>query len=339
MAGIQFSCPKCGQALEAHEQWGGEQTQCPHCKTEFTIPKAESTRPKTAPTLPTVPTPVPSAAPTTPSAPRASYEAPPPPAPPAGTKLKFAAHTPPERTAAPAPQTRFATAQTQARTETKKAKTGGLVKAMIGVALVLVLGAGGYFGYGWFKERQAKKEAEAAPPPAAEVSPEPAIDPNAQPPLGSAQPVWTLDVNSMQVPDGCAVGNVAGTSFVLAAAQLFMTANGPILSLRSDTNTVPDRQLVIYLRTRPDENVAGREWTIAANTRGAAVPLVIRSAKPDSQSAPQLRNFASGYAMKLELGQMTGSVMPGRIFISLPDPEQTVVAGQFNLTTNIVSAR
>ena len=338
MTDIKFSCPKCGQALEAHEQWGGEQTQCPNCKTEFTIPKPEPPRHKTAPTLPTVPTPIPSAPPPAPPTPRAAYEAPPPPPPPVETKLKFVAHTPPERTAAPAPQTRFATAQNQVRAEAKTAKTGGVVKVLVGVVLVAALSVGGFYGYGWFKNRQAAKQAAAAPPPPV-VTNAPAIDPYAQPPMGSALPVWTMDVASAQPPDGRVVGSIAGTSFVLAAAPLFFTESGPVLSLRSDTNAVPDRQILIYLRTQPGESLESRHWRIPANMRGALVPTVIRSAKPGPQAPPALRSYASGYVMNLELGAMRDGIIPGRVFVSLPDPEQTVVAGRFNMTTNVVPAR
>src|SRR5262249_7178511 len=150
------------------------------------------------------------------------------------------------------------------------------------------------------------KQAAATPPPAPEAPTNSPASTDVQPPLATNEPVWTLDLDSAVTPDGRAAGSLAGTNFVLAAAHLVFTESGPVLSLRSDTNTVPDRQILIYLRTRPGENVAGRDWTIATNTHGADVPLVIRSAKPSPQFAPQLKNFGYGYAMKLELGQISG---------------------------------
>ena len=42
--------------------------------------------------------------------------------------------------------------------------------------------------------------------------------------------------------------------------------------------------------------------------------------------------------MRLELGQLADGVLPGKIFLSLPDADQSVVAGNFKatLTTNVV---
>jgi len=42
--------------------------------------------------------------------------------------------------------------------------------------------------------------------------------------------------------------------------------------------------------------------------------------------------------MRLELGQMADGVLPGKIFLALPDADQSVVAGNFKatLTTNVV---
>ena len=36
--------------------------------------------------------------------------------------------------------------------------------------------------------------------------------------------------------------------------------------------------------------------------------------------------------MKLQLGALTNNLVPGKIFLALPDTEQTVVAGTFNAT-------
>ena len=42
--------------------------------------------------------------------------------------------------------------------------------------------------------------------------------------------------------------------------------------------------------------------------------------------------------MKLELGQITDGVIPGKIFIALPDTEQSVAAGVFNASTSLADA-
>jgi hypothetical protein len=42
--------------------------------------------------------------------------------------------------------------------------------------------------------------------------------------------------------------------------------------------------------------------------------------------------------MKLELGAVTSNVISGKIFLALPDTEQSVVAGQFKAVTTLASA-
>lgn len=38
MASFTFSCPQCGQHLEAQDEWRGQETNCPTCGTVLTIP-------------------------------------------------------------------------------------------------------------------------------------------------------------------------------------------------------------------------------------------------------------------------------------------------------------
>lgn len=50
MANFTFSCPQCGQHLEAQDEWRGEETQCPSCGTVLTIPKKITLTPVSVPT-------------------------------------------------------------------------------------------------------------------------------------------------------------------------------------------------------------------------------------------------------------------------------------------------
>jgi hypothetical protein len=69
--------------------------------------------------------------------------------------------------------------------------------------------------------------------------------------------------------------------------------------------------------------------------KGAGVPQVAKRWKPDPKYAPKLQNYASGYAMKLEFGQVTNGVSSGKIFLALPDAEHSVAAGSFTAETSI----
>ena len=51
--------------------------------------------------------------------------------------------------------------------------------------------------------------------------------------------------------------------------------------------------------------------------------------KTSAGFAPTEKDFFSNYALKLELGNMDKGLIPGKIFLALPDTDKTVVAGQF----------
>jgi DNA-directed RNA polymerase subunit M/transcription elongation factor TFIIS len=49
MADLTFSCPSCGEVLEATDDLIGERVQCPTCETEFEVsPDGASVEPDTA---------------------------------------------------------------------------------------------------------------------------------------------------------------------------------------------------------------------------------------------------------------------------------------------------
>ena len=63
-------------------------------------------------------------------------------------------------------------------------------------------------------------------------------------------------------------------------------------------------------------------------------PQVTKRWKTNPRYGPTVRNFATGYVMKLEFGELTNNAVSGKIFIALPDTEQSVVAGLFNASVN-----
>jgi hypothetical protein len=62
---------------------------------------------------------------------------------------------------------------------------------------------------------------------------------------------------------------------------------------------------------------------------------VVKLWKTNPKYAAKQKSFSSGYALKLELGQITNGVIPGKIFLALPDPEQSVLAGVFKANTSL----
>ena len=59
--------------------------------------------------------------------------------------------------------------------------------------------------------------------------------------------------------------------------------------------------------------------------------------KTNPKFAPTLKSFPAGYAMKLELGQINEGEIHGKIFVALPDAEQSVVAGVFQAATTLAT--
>jgi hypothetical protein len=203
------------------------------------------------------------------------------------------------------------------------------------VVLLAVIGAAGYFGYDWWNKRQAKAEADAAAAKAATAAAQAATEKKAaaEKPLPVLPPTWSLDVASAKIPEGQANGSLGGTNFVVENAVLNKIGTAQVLALRPAGTSI-DRDLMIYLHLAAGESLPGHNWTISQDMKGTTVPQILKRWKATPNSALQQKFFNTGYAMKLELGQAaTDGAIPGKIFLSLPDPEQSVVAGIFKITT------
>jgi hypothetical protein len=145
--------------------------------------------------------------------------------------------------------------------------------------------------------------------------------------------VWTLDLAAAKIPEGRANGTISGTNFVVESARVDKIGQAYVLSLRQGTSASVDRELLIYLHLNPAETPAGHAWDVSTDMKGAKVPQVVKRWKTNPKFAPMQKSFNSGYAMKLELGPLTDETISGKIFIALPDAEQTVVAGVFTVDT------
>jgi hypothetical protein len=216
-------------------------------------------------------------------------------------------------------------------------KSGAMKWVTIGV-VVVGLGVAGYFAYAPIKEWLAKRAEAAkqasAPPPATNAAP--AEPPPPPPPkeLPLLPAVWTLEVDKAKIPEGKANGSISGTNFIVEGA----VCTPLVLTLYEGAAASPDRQILVYINLKAGESPTGRVWTVSQDKRGNDVPKVRKLWKTNPKYAAQSKSFAYGYAMKLELGQVTSNTIPGKIFLALPDPEQSVVAGQFNAVAALASA-
>lgn len=147
--------------------------------------------------------------------------------------------------------------------------------------------------------------------------------------------VYTLEADAAKIPEGRVNGMVAGTNFVLDVARLDRIGTAYVLSLRQGTNVSPDKELLVYLHLGPGEKISGHTWTITKDMKDKTVPQVAKRWKVNPKFAPQQKNFANGYALKLEFGKIEYEEVSGKIFIALPDPEQSVAAGMFKADTTV----
>ena len=309
MADFKFSCPHCGISVECDELWCGREIQCPSCQKELAAPQNPAGPPYAA------------LASASPSQARLSI----------GQSQAHRASTP----IAVAPQ--VVTLQEKLKQAKAGQKSGAMKWVSIGVG-VIVLGLAGYFAYEPIKELLAKR-AEAArqasvPQPdtnAAPVEPAPPPPPKELPLLPA---VWTLDVDKAKIPEGKANGSISGTNFIVDAA----TCTPQLLTLYQGAAASPERQILIYLHLNAGESPTGHVWTVSQDKRGKDVPQVVKRWKTNPKYAAQTKSFGYGYAMKLELGQVTSNAIAGKIFLALPDTEQSVVAGEFKAVTAVSGA-
>ena len=377
MAEFKFACLHCGQKIQVDELWTGHELQCPICHKNLTVPPNPAAAPAPRP-----PATGAHAAPVAPglapvSAVAASTEF-------AGRNPPPGASLPPSRIASAPPRPQAATPQSARaaaafsglpkNVKTTKRSNAWVMKTVKIGAVVIVLGVGGYFGWGLVSSWQDKANKSSSnsgggqgqvghiqdlnnvldatdpdrgrkvrlPPPDSPQTPRsskmmamqsgqtapgqtPAKD--LPPPLPA---VWTLEVESAKIPEGRANGTLSGTNFLVESARIDTVGSAQVLTLRQGAGPTPDRDMLIYLHLAAGQNLATQKWTISKDMRGSAAPQVVKHWKVDPRYAPRSQSYAGGYAMKLEFGAMGTGSISGKIFLALPDTEQSVVAGLFD---------
>jgi len=316
MADIIFDCPACNQPVQADDAWAGQEIQCPLCHAPMIVPGA------------------------------------PPPAHEPHYTGKQLVEVPKEN--------RLKAGQTQTARKTsgsgavirnfqqpKAKKQNPLVKFGVPVLVVAGLAVGGWLGWPYLKPHLAflKSEEAASDQPAANASTgaeaatptAEAAAPPAPPPVKEAPmtpPIYTLDVTKATISEGKANGTITGLNFVPDTARLEKLPGVYVLDLRQGTGATPDRGLRVYLRLTGTNTPAGQSWTVAPEMKGTPVSQVVKAWKTDPKYAAQEKAYATGFALKLEFGQLTESnTIAGKLYAALPDKEQSVVAGVFHATS------
>lgn len=309
MAEIIFDCPACKQAVQADDAWGGQEIQCPLCHSPMIVPGGASAAAEPHYTG------------------KGKVEVP------KETKLSAGATQVARSTTGGGPVIRNFQAS-------KTKKQNPIVKYGAPVVVVAVLAAGAWFGWPYLKpllpflnkgnEAAANDAATAGQSGDAAAAAQPATPP---PPkeVPMTPPIYTLDVSQAKFTEGKVNGTITGTNFVSDSVRLEKLAGAYMLDFRQGTNASPDRGLRVYLRLTGTNTPAGQSWTISPEMKGTPVSQVVKVWKTDPKYAAQQKSFTTGFALKLELGQMTESnTISGKIYAALPDKEQSVIAGVFH---------
>jgi len=134
---------------------------------------------------------------------------------------------------------------------------------------------------------------------------------------------WTLNLDAAVIPDAPASGAVSGFGFDLERS----TIQEGRLDLRQGAKWPPDVGVSIHLFAKRTEDIAGKT-VIIEPTRTNAPKVILRW--KDERGKGVNKEFKSGYAARLEFGQINGKWLPGKIFIATPDDEHSYAAGTFN---------
>lgn len=285
----------------------------------------------------------------TPSAPRLSLSAAPAPA--AHAKPAPAptlpAHTPPQPAAGPGPKPYV---PSYLRPEEKKSKARTLVTVAI---VVVVLGAAAFIAAPLINSAQhkmnEKRKKDTEDFGGGEVghvmelnrvldATDPArFEKGAGEPRLTA-PTWSLDVTKASIPSGTVRGKITNMGFILDDASL--EVNGGrlyVLSLRHGLNAIADREVLISLRLNQGEDIQGKSWNITKETTTGA-PGVAKKWRTDLNLPPKQVGYTGGYALKLEFEKAVQGIIPGKIYLALPDQEESVIAGEFHADIRVPTA-
>lgn len=359
MADIKFSCPHCNQHITCDELWGGHQLQCPSCQGQLTVPAPAAAPPPPPPSAAVPPAHLGSSVvfkppPGTPklalgqaqSQPGAGPRSIPirnlaPPAPKKGNRILKLAGTVVVVLAVGAGcyfgfiWVRQMQNKSNAQNRSDEARNSGesQVGHIANLNSVLDATEPGH-SLGELSERKSSGPRQRPTGVGTEIAVGEAGAAPASAAAGDGSPVtppaYTLDVAAARIPDGRVNGMISGSNFVAEAARIDPVGSAQVLRLLQGTPASPDREVLVYLHLKPGERLGGQSLSIASDMKGSGVPQVSKRWKMTPRSAPSLKAFNTGYAMKLELGPVTNSLVPGKIFLALPDPEQTVVAGNFS---------
>jgi hypothetical protein len=144
---------------------------------------------------------------------------------------------------------------------------------------------------------------------------------------------WTLDLTNAIVPETVAAGRLNGVGFKCERATL----RGGKLTLRQGgPSGASVMGVTIHLFARRGEELSGKTIEITPN-RPPPLPRVSVRWQDDRQR-PGKDDIWAGYALKLAFRQAANGRVAGKIYLCLPDPSKSFVAGKFDAEIRKTSA-
>jgi len=142
---------------------------------------------------------------------------------------------------------------------------------------------------------------------------------------------WTLNLADADIPEAPVAGRINGRSFEVQRT----TIRGGTLILWRGPEWPPEAGMAVNFFAKAAEDLAGKTIVIEA-TRTNAPRLMVRW--KEAQGQPITEDFHEGYALHVEFGPITGTQLPGKIYLAAPDEEKSYLAGTFDAEIHKASA-
>lgn len=296
MSDFKFACPSCGQHVVCDTSNAGMQIACPICQTLLTVPQ-----------------PPPAAAPAAPTPGRLTINK-------SSHQPHASAPPPGAANASPKPAWGAKPARVPLRPRKKKSSL---------VPIGIVCGVLAALAIVWFAivspylQKQAEQKKEAAEAAQRQKDQEAKA---AREAAERKKASWKLDLANARFPERPASGKLHGTDFTVENA---IFQSGMLLLLQ--TSGFP-RQFIISVPLKGNESLAGKSFDIASNSTDVAQPRIVMSWKDPVETKPGVETYSKGYAMKLQFGSAAdGGKLSGKIYLCVPDTQQSFVAGDFQI--------
>jgi DNA-directed RNA polymerase subunit RPC12/RpoP len=138
----------------------------------------------------------------------------------------------------------------------------------------------------------------------------------------SENALWKLNLDDVTIPDSAATGYVHGKALVPERVIL----DGGTLTLRTSNPGPPDVGISIYLHANRSEDLAGQSVSIKPDAIN--IPWVNLRCN-DEQGKAVTQTVKTGYALRIDFGQLSGNLLPGKIYLCTPDEQQSYIVGTF----------